>query len=259
MDNLDTLSSDGENAVKFVRNGEEAELELENKELMFKFCSIGCMGKEVVACFDSKGSDSLRRGGCNPGQCEFRAGVSKVGGSSFLWFTSGKFMTEITDPNGICATATMAFPYALVSSTLTDKFPSCEPLKHDGNVVKLYVHQAPPGCPFYVENAKKWTPPSTTPAQNSSDLSETNQTTSKSSEASTTLWIGIGVGIFIFLIVVIGFGYCCYRTQIQKKPLCGKKKDVQQTAFIPEASKKANVVKEKTADEEQNLQKKQLL
>uniref|UniRef100_A0AC35EYY9 Uncharacterized protein n=1 Tax=Panagrolaimus sp. PS1159 TaxID=55785 RepID=A0AC35EYY9_9BILA len=68
-------------------------------------------------------------------------------------------------------------------------------------------------------------------------------------EASTTLWIGIGVGIFILIIVIISFCYCCYRTQIQKKPLLGTKKDVQQKVFLPDASKKANVVKEKPEDE----------
>uniref|UniRef100_A0AC35GPK3 Uncharacterized protein n=1 Tax=Panagrolaimus sp. PS1159 TaxID=55785 RepID=A0AC35GPK3_9BILA len=251
MDNLDTLSSDGENAVqngdnvKFVGNVREGtELELENKELMFKFCSDGCMDKVVIACFESTDSNDILQGDCAPGQCMFKAGVSKdrTYGTKHLWFMSDRFSTKIVDLNGKCATATMAFPDA--SSTFTDDFLSCEPLKHDGNVVKLYVKHV--GCPFYVLNAKKWIPPTTTTAtQNSSSLSEANQTTSKSSEANTSLWIGIGVGIFILLIVIIGFGYCCYRTQIQKQPLFGKKKDVQQKVFLPEASKKANVVKEK--------------
>uniref|UniRef100_A0A914NZB9 Transmembrane protein n=1 Tax=Panagrolaimus davidi TaxID=227884 RepID=A0A914NZB9_9BILA len=204
MDNLDTLSSDGENAVKFVRNGEEAELELENKELMFQFCSDGCMDKvpvPVVACFDSPNPNLEAKGECGPGQCEFRAGVLKAGVTNYLWFASGKFMTEITDPNGICAKATMAYSYALVSVRLTDELPSCEPLKHDGNVVKLYILQAKRECPLYVLNAKKWSPPSTTKTPNTTET--TPITTSKSSEANTTLWIGIGVGIFILLIVVI--------------------------------------------------------
>uniref|UniRef100_A0A914R6T4 Uncharacterized protein n=1 Tax=Panagrolaimus davidi TaxID=227884 RepID=A0A914R6T4_9BILA len=255
MNNLDALLSDGENSVKFVRNGEEAELELENKKLMFEICSNGCLGKKVVACFDSADSDSLNRGGCSPGQCEFKAGVSEVAGTNFLWFTSGDFMTQITDPNGICATAIMEFPYASVSVTLTDELPSCEPLKHDGNVVKLYIIQAPPGCPLYVLNAKKWSPqPSTTATQNTTEILETKETTSESSESNTTLWILIGVGIFIFLIV-IGFGYCCYRTQLQKKPLFGKKKDLQQKAFNPEASKNANAVKEINEDEKEVVAK----
>uniref|UniRef100_A0AC35FCE3 Uncharacterized protein n=1 Tax=Panagrolaimus sp. PS1159 TaxID=55785 RepID=A0AC35FCE3_9BILA len=75
-------------------------------------------------------------------------------------------------------------------------FASCEPLKHDGNVVKMYVHHAKRECPLYVLYAKKWTPPpSTTTSQSSSDLSEAKDTTSNSSEANTTLWIVIGIGI----------------------------------------------------------------
>uniref|UniRef100_A0AC35GL04 Uncharacterized protein n=1 Tax=Panagrolaimus sp. PS1159 TaxID=55785 RepID=A0AC35GL04_9BILA len=85
---------------------------------------------------------------------------------------------------------------------------------------------------------------------------ELSQTTTKTSEANTTLWIVFGVGIFIiFAVIIIGFGYCCYRTQIQKKPLFGKKNDVQQKAFIPKASKKANVYEEKTADEKEVVAK----
>uniref|UniRef100_A0A914PF35 Uncharacterized protein n=1 Tax=Panagrolaimus davidi TaxID=227884 RepID=A0A914PF35_9BILA len=107
-------------------------------------------------------------------------------------------------------------------------------------------------------NAKKWTPPLTTlpTTQNSSET--TQITTAKSSNSDTTLWIGIGGGIFVLLIIFIVLGYCCYRTQSQKKPLCGKKKDVQQTTFIPESSKKANVVKEKTEDEKEVVAKPEL-
>uniref|UniRef100_A0AC35GR54 Uncharacterized protein n=1 Tax=Panagrolaimus sp. PS1159 TaxID=55785 RepID=A0AC35GR54_9BILA len=53
MDNLDALSSDGDNYVqngndiKFFGNEREGiELELQNNELMFGFCSDGCMGKQ---------------------------------------------------------------------------------------------------------------------------------------------------------------------------------------------------------------------
>uniref|UniRef100_A0AC35FD85 Uncharacterized protein n=1 Tax=Panagrolaimus sp. PS1159 TaxID=55785 RepID=A0AC35FD85_9BILA len=198
------------------------------------------------------------------------------------------------DKDEKCATVLMESPEATAKGF--QPFPSCDPKKYDGKVIKLSVSGVTYGCPLYVLNAKKWIPPPTTTTQNSSalseidqttsksseanttlwigiglnakkwtppppttttqnssDLSETNQTTSKSSEANTTLWIGIGVGIFILLIVVIGFSYCCYQTQIQKKPLFGTKKDVQQKVFLPEASKKANVVKEKPGDEEQVL------
>uniref|UniRef100_A0AC35GPT5 Uncharacterized protein n=1 Tax=Panagrolaimus sp. PS1159 TaxID=55785 RepID=A0AC35GPT5_9BILA len=62
------------------------------------------------------------------------------------------------------------------------------------------------------------------------------------------LWIGIGIGIFVLLIIFVVLGYCCYRIQTQKKPLSGKKNDVQQKTFIPDASKKA-----RTADEEKLL------
>uniref|UniRef100_A0AC35G183 Uncharacterized protein n=1 Tax=Panagrolaimus sp. PS1159 TaxID=55785 RepID=A0AC35G183_9BILA len=261
MDNLDALSSDGDNyeqygnGLKFVGNEREGiELELEKKKkLMFKFCSYGCMKKTVVACFDSANPNLLARGDCGPGQCEFKAGVSEKDGQMLLWFKDDTYNKRSDTDSHICATATMAFPVSFV--TLTDKFLSCEPLKHDGNVVKLYVKHVEPGCPFYVENAKKWTPPPpATTAQNSSGTTVPNQTTFRSSEANTALWIGIGVGIFIFLIVIIGFGYCCYRTQIQKQPLFGNKKDVQQKVFLPEASKKARAAEnEKAADEEQVL------
>uniref|UniRef100_A0A914QHU2 Uncharacterized protein n=1 Tax=Panagrolaimus davidi TaxID=227884 RepID=A0A914QHU2_9BILA len=253
MDNLEALSSDREiyeqrgDDIKFVGNEREGiELELGNKQLAFKFCSDGCMDKEVIACYNSTNPNRLVRGDCGPGQCEFRAGVSEKDEEPFLWFKDKSFWK--TDSNK-CETAIMKYPKATPDGF--QAFASCEPLKHDGNVVKLYVRHVEPGCPLYVENAKKWTPPSTTPAQNSSGTTVPNRTTSKSSEANTTLWIGIGVGIFILIIVVIGFGYCCYRTQLQKKPLFGKKKDVQQKDFIPEASKKATVVKEKTVDEKE--------
>uniref|UniRef100_A0A914PKR9 Uncharacterized protein n=1 Tax=Panagrolaimus davidi TaxID=227884 RepID=A0A914PKR9_9BILA len=255
MDNLDALSSDGEiyeqrgDDIKFVGNERKGvELELGNKQLAFKFCYDGCMDKEVIACYNSTNPNRLVRGDCGPGQCEFRAGVSVKDEEPFLWFKDKSFWKI---DNNKCETAIMKYPKATPNGF--QAFASCEPLKHDGNVVKLYVLQVPPGCPFYVSNAKKWTPPTTTPTQNSSALSQTKETTSNSSEANTTLWICIG--IFILLIVMIGFGYCCYRSQIQKKPLFGKKKDVQQKAFIPEASKKANVVKEKTADEKEVVAK----
>uniref|UniRef100_A0AC35FBW7 Uncharacterized protein n=1 Tax=Panagrolaimus sp. PS1159 TaxID=55785 RepID=A0AC35FBW7_9BILA len=174
MNNLDVLSSDGENAIKFVRNGEEAELELENKELMFKFCSVGCMGKKVVACFDSTDSNSLRQGDCDPGQCEFKAGVAETD-ETFLWFKTDFYRKLFSKDSNICETAIMKWPDAIVS--FSPEFPSCNPLKHDGNVIKLYILQAKRECPLYVLNAKKWTPPSpTTTTQNSSNLSETKET-----------------------------------------------------------------------------------
>uniref|UniRef100_A0AC35FFY2 Uncharacterized protein n=1 Tax=Panagrolaimus sp. PS1159 TaxID=55785 RepID=A0AC35FFY2_9BILA len=52
MNTLDALSSDGQNYeqddknIKFVENLREGiEFELENKQLMIKFCSDGCMDK----------------------------------------------------------------------------------------------------------------------------------------------------------------------------------------------------------------------
>uniref|UniRef100_A0AC35F6H7 Uncharacterized protein n=1 Tax=Panagrolaimus sp. PS1159 TaxID=55785 RepID=A0AC35F6H7_9BILA len=154
MNNLDAISSDEKiyeqygNYIKFVRDGEEVDLELEYKTLSFKFCPDGCMKKTVVACFDSANPNRLARGGCGPGQCEFKAGVSEKDGKMLLWFRDDTYNKRFETDSHICATATMAFPDASV--TLTDKFPSCEPLKHDGNVVKLYVNHVEPGCPFYV-------------------------------------------------------------------------------------------------------------
>uniref|UniRef100_A0AC35EWV7 Uncharacterized protein n=1 Tax=Panagrolaimus sp. PS1159 TaxID=55785 RepID=A0AC35EWV7_9BILA len=131
MNNLDALSSDGQNYeqddndIKFVENVREGiELELENKQLMFKLCSDGCM-----------------------------AGVSEKDGKMLLQFKDDTYNKRFDTDSYICATATMAFPDAAL--TLTDKFPSCEPLKHDGNVVKLYVNHVEPGCPFYVKKAPK--------------------------------------------------------------------------------------------------------
>uniref|UniRef100_A0A914NYW4 Uncharacterized protein n=1 Tax=Panagrolaimus davidi TaxID=227884 RepID=A0A914NYW4_9BILA len=255
MESLDNLASDGKNYeqnggdVKFVgKEREGIELELENKQLAFKFCYDGCMKKTVRACYDSKNPNLDAKGECGPGQCEFKAGISEDAGKPFLWFKK-ELYNKGFGANGMCTTAIMKNPEATPDGFLP--FSSCEPLKHDGNVVKLYVNHVEPGCPLYVLNAKKWTPPSTTTTQNSSGTTVPDQTTSKSSEANTTLWIGIGIGIFILLIVLIGFGYCCYRTQIQKKPLSGKKKELQPNVFIPEASKKATVVKEKTEDEKE--------
>uniref|UniRef100_A0A914PUI7 Uncharacterized protein n=1 Tax=Panagrolaimus davidi TaxID=227884 RepID=A0A914PUI7_9BILA len=263
MDNLDALSSDEEiyeqngGDMKFVRDG-EVEVELENKELMFKFCSDGCMDQTVIACYDSTNSNALRQGDCDPGQCEFKAGVSEKHQIPFLWFKDDFYRQLFPKDGDICETAIMKWPDATVS--FSPEFSSCDPSKHDGNVVNLYVRQVPPGCHFYVLNAKKWVPP---PPPTTSELNSTrtvpNQTTSKSSEANTTLWVVIGVGIFILLIVVIGFGYCCYRT-IQKKPLFGNEKDVQRKADIPQASKKESAVEnEKTPDEKQVLKSKEVV
>uniref|UniRef100_A0A914P5F1 Transmembrane protein n=1 Tax=Panagrolaimus davidi TaxID=227884 RepID=A0A914P5F1_9BILA len=212
MESLDALSSDEDiyeqegYDIKFVGNEREGiELELKYKELKFRFCSDGCMDKVVIACYNSTDSNHILRGDCDPGQCMFKAGVSKerTYGTKFLWFMSYNFNRGFDNNEKICENAIMMSPDAEVS--FTSKFPSCEPLKHDGNVAKLYIHQIPPGCPLYVLNAKKWTPPTTTTKQNSL---ETNQTTLKTSEANTTLWIGIGVGIFIiFVIIIIGFGF----------------------------------------------------
>uniref|UniRef100_A0A914PWH1 Uncharacterized protein n=1 Tax=Panagrolaimus davidi TaxID=227884 RepID=A0A914PWH1_9BILA len=262
MDNLDALSSDEEiyvpdgDDIKFVRDGSEVELELKYKELMFKFCSDGCMDQMVIACYDSTDSNSLSQGDCDPGQCEFKAGVLKDLGKNLIWFKSDKNLQSGYENK--CETAIMAFPETTTAGFRP--FPSCEPLKHDGNVVKLYIHQVPPGCPFYVLNAKKWVPPPppTTSELNSTGTAVPNQTTSKSSEANTTLWIVIGIGVFILLIVVIGFGYCCYRTQIQKKPLFGNEKDVQRKADIPQAKESA-IENEKNADEKQVLKSKEVV
>uniref|UniRef100_A0AC35EYV0 Ovule protein n=1 Tax=Panagrolaimus sp. PS1159 TaxID=55785 RepID=A0AC35EYV0_9BILA len=194
------------------------------------------MGKTVIACYDSKNPNLNAKGGCDPGQCEFKAGVLEDLGKKLIWFKSDKNLQSQYENK--CETAVMSFPEATPYGFRP--FPSCEPLKHDGNIVKLYVHHVPPGCPFYVLNAKIWTPPPPTPSQNSSKTDEQNQTTPKSSNAE--MWIGIGVGIFIiFVIIIIGFGYCYYRTQIQKKPLFGNKKEIQPNAA---ESKKAEDKKE---------------
>uniref|UniRef100_A0AC35FCR8 Uncharacterized protein n=1 Tax=Panagrolaimus sp. PS1159 TaxID=55785 RepID=A0AC35FCR8_9BILA len=92
MNNLDALSSDGQNYeqddkdIKFFENVREEgiELELENKKLAFKLCSDGCMDKEVIACYDSTNPNRLARGGCGPGQCKVKAGVSVKDEEPFL-------------------------------------------------------------------------------------------------------------------------------------------------------------------------------
>uniref|UniRef100_A0A914Q1E4 Uncharacterized protein n=1 Tax=Panagrolaimus davidi TaxID=227884 RepID=A0A914Q1E4_9BILA len=242
MDNLDSLASDGENYehygndVKFFEGGGKAERELENNELTFRFCSDGCMKKTVIACDDSTNPNPNAKCDCGPNQYEFMAGVSEGDDKvPFLWFYD-KFHNKGFPKNGhICATITMKFPDA--TSDGIRPFPSYEPLKHDGNVVKLYVQQVPSGCLFYNENAKIWAPPPpTTTTKSSPYLSK--EATSKSSEASTTLWIGISVGIFILLIAVIGFGYCCYRTQIQKQP---QEKQAKPTKKKAPAAKKVSI------------------
>uniref|UniRef100_A0A914QVD6 Uncharacterized protein n=1 Tax=Panagrolaimus davidi TaxID=227884 RepID=A0A914QVD6_9BILA len=258
MDNLDALFSDGENYeqdgndVKFVRDGGKVELELVNKQLAFKFCSRGCMGKTVTACYDSINPNPKVRGKCGAGQCEFNATVVDQGGITYLRFMTTGFHKISNNNDNVCGTATMASPEAIISLD-APAVASCEPLFIDGKVIKLTLLGANHNCPLYVENAKKWTPPPTATTQNSSGTTVPNQTTSKSSEANTTLWIGIGVGIFILLIVIIGFGYCCYRTQIQKQPLFGKKKEVQQKAFIPEASKKPRAVENEKIEDEKEV------
>uniref|UniRef100_A0A914PQE9 Uncharacterized protein n=1 Tax=Panagrolaimus davidi TaxID=227884 RepID=A0A914PQE9_9BILA len=247
MESLDNLSSDEEiyeqngDHVKFVRNG-EIELELKYNQLEFKFCSDGCMGKTVIACYNSSMPNHYLKGICDPGQCEFRAAVEESYGTSFMWFNARPFNRFLDKDKDICSTAIIKIPEVIPDGFKI--YVTCNPLKHDGNVVKLRVRGATYGCPLYVLNAKKWTPPTTTV----SELNGTtvpNQTTSKSSEANTTLWIVIGVGIIILLIIVIGFGYCCYRTQIQKKPLFGNEKDVQRKENIPEASNKAKAAENK--------------
>uniref|UniRef100_A0A914QUJ6 Transmembrane protein n=1 Tax=Panagrolaimus davidi TaxID=227884 RepID=A0A914QUJ6_9BILA len=211
MDTSDSLSSDGDNYeqygkdVKFIRDGEEAELELENKELMFKFCSDGCMDQKVIVCYDAE--DPFLKEGCSSNQCVFQAGVEKEGGASslrknLLWLMTTGNGIRFNDNNEKCATVVIKSPEATAEGF--QPFPSCNPKKYDGKVIKLRVSGVKPGCPFYVLNAKKWVPPppTTSATQNSTELSQTT----KPSEANTTLWIGIGVGIFILLIVVIGFG-----------------------------------------------------
>uniref|UniRef100_A0A914P8D1 Uncharacterized protein n=1 Tax=Panagrolaimus davidi TaxID=227884 RepID=A0A914P8D1_9BILA len=64
----------------------------------------------------------------------------------------------------------------------------------------------------------------------------------------------------MILKVFIFFSYCCYRTQIQKKPLCGNEKDVQRKAVIPQASKKESAVEnQKPADEKEVLESKEVI
>uniref|UniRef100_A0A914P503 Uncharacterized protein n=1 Tax=Panagrolaimus davidi TaxID=227884 RepID=A0A914P503_9BILA len=104
----------------------------------------------VRACYDSANPNRNAKGECGPGQCEFKAGISEGDDKvPVLWFYD-KFPNKDFPKDGhICATTTtMKSPDA--SSNGIRPFPSCEPLKHDGNVVKLYIHQVPPGCPFYV-------------------------------------------------------------------------------------------------------------
>uniref|UniRef100_A0A914QYB8 Uncharacterized protein n=1 Tax=Panagrolaimus davidi TaxID=227884 RepID=A0A914QYB8_9BILA len=249
INNLDSLASDEDNYeqygddVKLVKGGGKAELVLKYKTLKLKLCSDGCMGKTVIACYDSTNPNSNAKGDCGLNQCEFKAGVSEGDDKmSFLWFYD-KFYNKCFPKDGhICATTTTKVPDA--TSDGIRLFPSCEPLKHDENV-KMYVNQVPSGCPFYVENAKIWPPPPpTTTTQISPSLSK--ETISKSSEANTTLWIGISVEIFILLIVVIGFGYCCYRTQIQKQPQAKPTK--KKAPKVKKAPKKPKPPKEITQE-----------
>uniref|UniRef100_A0A914QTJ5 Uncharacterized protein n=1 Tax=Panagrolaimus davidi TaxID=227884 RepID=A0A914QTJ5_9BILA len=144
MEYLDALSSDGENFeqygddIKFVGNEREGiELELKYKELKFRFCSDGCMDKVVVACYDSTNPNSNAKGECGPGQCEFKAGISEGDDKKpFLWFYD-KFHNKFFPKNGdVCQSATMEFPET--KTTGIPPFPSCEPLKHDGNVFALF-------------------------------------------------------------------------------------------------------------------------
>uniref|UniRef100_A0AC35GSB5 Uncharacterized protein n=1 Tax=Panagrolaimus sp. PS1159 TaxID=55785 RepID=A0AC35GSB5_9BILA len=183
MDNLDNLAFDGQNYeqhdadVKFVRDGGEVELESEHKELKFRFCSDGCMGETVTVCYHAKNPDGSLKGSCASNQCEFKAGVSSGYGTPFLWFVTTGFRSTFTGTQHICEDATLKSPKAIVTFLTPEQvFTSCEPLFNDEKVIKLTVTGAKHNCPVFVTNAKKWIPPPTTTAQNSSDLSETNQT-----------------------------------------------------------------------------------
>uniref|UniRef100_A0A914QJK5 Uncharacterized protein n=1 Tax=Panagrolaimus davidi TaxID=227884 RepID=A0A914QJK5_9BILA len=266
MDKLDNLASDGENYVqegdniKFVRPGGEVELEMKYENLEFKFCSAGCMGKHVVVCYDCETSDEILQGDCDSNQCEFQAGVSKdtVGSrfwrKNYLWFiTSGR--NKVFEENDkICESIVMKTPEAKVSFQ-TAPIISRDPKKYDGKVIKLGVSEVKYGCPLYVLNAKKWVP--TTTNQNTTEFSQTTKSTAEPSEANTTIWIVIGVVLFIiFAVFVIGLGYCCYRTQIQKKPFLGKKKDVKQKLGAKPESRKET--KEKTVAKEKQSKPKNI-
>uniref|UniRef100_A0AC35GEK4 Uncharacterized protein n=1 Tax=Panagrolaimus sp. PS1159 TaxID=55785 RepID=A0AC35GEK4_9BILA len=83
IDNLDALSSDGENAVqngadvKFVGDSGKVGLEMVYNELKFKFCSDGCMDQKVIVCYDCENTDETLRGDCDLNQCGMIAGVEK--------------------------------------------------------------------------------------------------------------------------------------------------------------------------------------
>uniref|UniRef100_A0A914QL23 Uncharacterized protein n=1 Tax=Panagrolaimus davidi TaxID=227884 RepID=A0A914QL23_9BILA len=218
------------------------------------------MGEKVVVCYDCENTNEALQGNCDSNQCGMIAGVKKdegmaSGRQNFLWFISTGFSRPFGENDEICESIVMKSPEAEVTFQTTP-IKSCDPKKYDGKVIKLSVNGVKPGCPLFILNAKKWTPPLTTSPSTQNSSETTQITTAKSSNSDTTLWIGIGGGIFVLLIIFIVLGYCCYRTQSQKKPLFGKKNDVHQKTFVPEASKKAEVVKEKTADEEQVLKAK---
>uniref|UniRef100_A0A914QXF2 Uncharacterized protein n=1 Tax=Panagrolaimus davidi TaxID=227884 RepID=A0A914QXF2_9BILA len=214
MDNLDALSSDGENYVqngddvKFVRDSGKVGLELTNNELKFQFCSDGCMGKRVLVCYDCENSNEALQGDCDLNQCDFRAGVKKddegmaFRRQNFLWFISTAASRLFDETDKICESIVMKSPEAEVTFRTTP-IKSCDPKKYDGKVIKLSVSGVKHGCPLYVLNAKKWTPPLTTLPTTQNSSTQITQTTPKSSEANTRLWIGIGVGIFVLLIIFI--------------------------------------------------------
>uniref|UniRef100_A0A914PDM2 Uncharacterized protein n=1 Tax=Panagrolaimus davidi TaxID=227884 RepID=A0A914PDM2_9BILA len=159
MDNLDALSSDGENYVQygndviFVRDSGKVGLELTNDELEFQFCSDGCMGKRVVVCYDCENTDEFLRGDCDLNQCDFRAGVKKeaVAASSrrqnLLWFVTIAASRPFDDIDEICESIIMKSPEAGVSFQTTP-IKSCDPKKYDGKVIKLSVRGVKHGCPF---------------------------------------------------------------------------------------------------------------
>jgi hypothetical protein len=167
---------------------------------------------------------------------------------NILWFKNNGFSRPFDDKNKICESIVMKSPEAEVTFPTTP-IKSRDPKKYDGKVIKLSVRGVTYGCPLFVLNAKKWTPPLTT-SPTTQNSSKTTQITAESSNGETMLWIGIGVGIFVLLIIFVVLGYCCYRIQTQKKSLSGKKNDVQQKDIMPK-SQKAEVVKEKTADEKE--------
>uniref|UniRef100_A0A914Z972 Uncharacterized protein n=1 Tax=Panagrolaimus superbus TaxID=310955 RepID=A0A914Z972_9BILA len=143
-DIADELAAD-RNYVELNNYG-EVTIELSNGELEFEICSDGCMDKEVVVCYDATNIVSSLQTGCGPNQCIFKAGVLKDSVGKFLWFMSQSLATPVTSPK--CESAVMKSPEAIISFSTIAPIKSCEPLKRDGNVVKLFIKQF--GCSLKV-------------------------------------------------------------------------------------------------------------